>query len=263
MRPLVYGFANDARCHDESFEFLFGSDLLVAPVLEPGANEWEVYLPAGTDWYDYWTHRRYRGGQTITLPVDLDTIPMFFRQGAIIPSAPGLKNLHNQPIKKLNLLVESSRTNQFVHYEDDGISTQYQQDDYLATTFSVEYKEDGQQVQIKAEREGDYQSRIETVEMEIVNTRPQPYTIELVKTDGAGADRDGGEPTGTSPVVRCDADDRAGGELRKFLDPSEWEEAESGWYFDMENHCARLRFPNPGGEYRVVLNYGLNDLVKM
>lgn len=263
MRPLVYGFANDARCHDESFEFLFGSDLLVAPVLEPGANEWEVYLPAGTDWYDYWTHRRYRGGQTITLPVDLDTIPMFFRQGAIIPSAPGLKNLHNQPIKKLNLLVESSRTNQFVHYEDDGISTQYQQDDYLATTFSVEYKEDGQQVQIKAEREGDYQSRIETVEMEIVNTRPQPYAIELVKTDGAGADRDGGEPTGTSPVVRCDADDRAGGELRKFLDPSEWEEAESGWYFDMENHCARLRFPNPGGEYRVVLNYGLNDLVKM
>ena len=64
---------------------MFGPWLLVANVLEPGAVERTVYLPAGCDWYDWHTHRRYAGGQTVCVPAPMGRIPLFYRSGCILP----------------------------------------------------------------------------------------------------------------------------------------------------------------------------------
>jgi alpha-glucosidase len=85
MRPLVYEFPNDPRCARESFIFLLGAHLLVAPVLEPGARTWRVYLPAGAAWCDWHTGAWHDGGQEIEVAAPLERVPLFARDGGSIP----------------------------------------------------------------------------------------------------------------------------------------------------------------------------------
>ncbi|MDT0341091.1 glycoside hydrolase family 31 protein [Streptomyces litchfieldiae] len=87
MRPLFLEFPDDERTWDVADTYLFGPDLLVAPVLEAGAREREVYLPAGARWTDAWTGTEYAGGATVTVPAPLERIPLFLRDGARLPIA--------------------------------------------------------------------------------------------------------------------------------------------------------------------------------
>ena len=64
---------------------MYGPAFLVAPVTEQGATSRKVYLPAGCDWYNYWTNERVNGGQTIDVSAPIDTIPLFVRAGTIVP----------------------------------------------------------------------------------------------------------------------------------------------------------------------------------
>ncbi len=86
-RPLVYHFADDSRCRTESFDFMLGADMLIAPVYEPGERERAVYLPRGAHgkrWFDYYTGEVYNGGRTVTVPAPLEYTPVFVRPGARI-----------------------------------------------------------------------------------------------------------------------------------------------------------------------------------
>jgi alpha-D-xyloside xylohydrolase len=81
MRPLFFDFPEDEACYLVEDQYMFGPNLLVAPVLEYGAQSREVYLPAGATWTDARSGRVSAGGQTITVPVSLDHIPVFCRDG--------------------------------------------------------------------------------------------------------------------------------------------------------------------------------------
>src|SRR5258708_34293089 len=83
LRPLFLEFPDDENVAGMSDEFMFGGDLLVAPVLHEGQIERGVYLPKG-DWFDYWTGQKFIGGKAIQLPVTLDSIPIFVRGGRFI-----------------------------------------------------------------------------------------------------------------------------------------------------------------------------------
>ena len=85
MRALFMDFPHDAKVVDMRDEYMFGPALLVAPVVEQGATTREVYLPAGTDWYNYWTDEKLHGGQTVTVKAPIDTIPLFVKAGSILP----------------------------------------------------------------------------------------------------------------------------------------------------------------------------------
>jgi alpha-D-xyloside xylohydrolase len=85
MRPLFYDFPHDERAWSVDDEFLFGPDILVAPVTVYGAREREVYLPAGADWLDPWTGTTHEGGHARCLPAPLDRVPVLLRDGANIP----------------------------------------------------------------------------------------------------------------------------------------------------------------------------------
>ncbi len=89
MRPLFLEFPDDADAWDVADAFLLGPDLLVAPVLEMGARERTVHLPAGAEWTDAWTGETYPGGGPVTVPAPLERIPLFLRDGAELPVREG------------------------------------------------------------------------------------------------------------------------------------------------------------------------------
>ncbi|WP_050757386.1 TIM-barrel domain-containing protein [Leptothrix cholodnii] len=87
IRPTFHDFPGDAQCWEESDDMLLGPDLLVASVVEPGATERRVWLPAGSEWLEFWTGRRHAGGQWLTLaaPLDSSEPPLLARAGCAIP----------------------------------------------------------------------------------------------------------------------------------------------------------------------------------
>jgi hypothetical protein len=86
MRALVLNYQDDPHARATKDEYLFGPDLLVAPVIDAGTQR-AVYLPAG-DWVDYWTGKPFAGGQTVVADAPVDSIPVWVRAGAVIPKIP-------------------------------------------------------------------------------------------------------------------------------------------------------------------------------
>ncbi len=85
MRALFMDFPADPKVADIPDEYMYGPAFLVAPVTEQGATQRTVYLPAGCDWYNYWTNERLHGGQTIVADAPIDRLPLFVKAGSIVP----------------------------------------------------------------------------------------------------------------------------------------------------------------------------------
>ena len=85
MRPLFYEFPQDKAAWQVEDCYMFGPDMLVAPVMEPGVTQRRIYLPAGETWKDAYTGQVYEGGQTVTVPAPIDIIPVMLRGGKDYP----------------------------------------------------------------------------------------------------------------------------------------------------------------------------------
>jgi len=134
MRPLVLNYSDDARVRNQASAYLWGDDLLVAPVTREGATHWPVYLPGGT-WYDFWTHERYEGPCGVTVEAPLDRLPLFVRAGAMLPLGPAVQYHDEKPLTDIALLVYGGARSSFTLYEDDGATTAYRQGCYALTDF--------------------------------------------------------------------------------------------------------------------------------
>jgi alpha-glucosidase/alpha-D-xyloside xylohydrolase len=124
MRAMWLHYPADERARALGDQFLWGRDILVAPVYEKGATSRRVYLPAG-DWYDWWTNQRTAGSQSVTRTVDLATMPIYVRAGAIVPVDP-VRQYVDEPVDGATTLrVYRGADGRFTLYEDDGISQEY------------------------------------------------------------------------------------------------------------------------------------------
>jgi alpha-D-xyloside xylohydrolase len=133
MRALFMDFPNDIKAATLTDEYMFGPALLVAPVVEQGATTREVYLPAGTDWYNYWTNEKLHGGQIVTVKAPIDTIPLFVRAGSILPLGAPVESTHaKQAIAKVK--VYPGADGEFTLYNDDGVTYAYEKGDRQITT---------------------------------------------------------------------------------------------------------------------------------
>lgn len=132
MRALFMDFPNDSRVSDIRDEYMFGPAFLVAPVTTQGATSREVYLPAGTDWYNYWTNERLRGGQTVKVTAPIDTIPLFVRAGSIVPLGSEILSTA-EPQKIAQVLVYPGADGNFALYSDDGKTYAYEEGDFKIT----------------------------------------------------------------------------------------------------------------------------------
>jgi alpha-D-xyloside xylohydrolase len=125
LRALPLDFPNDPKVADLRDEYMFGPAFLVAPVTEQGATTRQVYLPAGTDWYNYWTSQRVKGGQTIAVNAPIDTLPLFVRAGSILPLGAEVENMQQaQAIAKV--LVYPGADADFTLFSDDGTTYSYE-----------------------------------------------------------------------------------------------------------------------------------------
>ena len=126
MRAMWLHYPDDPRAVENGRQYLWGRDLLIAPVYEKGATSREVYLPRG-DWYDWWTNRKETGGRQVNRAVDLATMPIYVRAGAIIPFDP-VRQYTSQPVNEpTTLKVYGGADGSFTLYEDDGTSLDYLQ----------------------------------------------------------------------------------------------------------------------------------------
>ncbi|MEY4761877.1 MAG: hypothetical protein RLZZ200_1733, partial [Pseudomonadota bacterium] len=125
MRPLWMDFPSDPAVANLGTQYMFGPAFLVAPVTEQGQVEKSVYLPAGSDWYDFWTNQKYTGGQWIMAAAPIDRIPVFVRAGSIVPLGADIPSTAvQQAIAAIR--VYPGRDGQFVLYDDDGVSYGYE-----------------------------------------------------------------------------------------------------------------------------------------
>jgi alpha-D-xyloside xylohydrolase len=125
MRGLFMDFGGDPKTTAISDEYMFGPALLIAPVTEQGVTSRDVYLPAGADWYNFWTNERLRGGQHITVAAPIDTIPIFVRSGSILPLGTSIEST-NEKQGIAELRIYPGADSDFALYGDDGKTYAYE-----------------------------------------------------------------------------------------------------------------------------------------
>lgn len=129
-RPLYYEWPDLDESYKYKNEYLFGPDMLVAPVIEPmnaasGCTQKTIWLPPG-EWINWHSGRVYKGPGEIRLLVAIDEIPLFVRAGAIIPMMPRVEHTEEKPLDPMILTIFPGRSGETRVYEDDGISSDYE-----------------------------------------------------------------------------------------------------------------------------------------
>lgn len=160
IRPLVMDFAEDRRCLDMTGQYMFGPSILVAPVLSPlytadesvrwaepeSAPDWsaerfsEVYLPAGSSWYEWQSGRIFPGGRTTVADASLSRIPMYVKAGSIIPIGPDVQYAAQKTWDNMEIRVYPGANGLFTLYEDQGDSYAYEKGRYSCIGFILKGK---------------------------------------------------------------------------------------------------------------------------
>jgi alpha-glucosidase/alpha-D-xyloside xylohydrolase len=130
IRALWLHYPDDPAAVARGDEYLWGRDMLVAPVVEKGATARSLYLPRGT-WYDFWSNEKHEGGREITRNVDLSITPLYVRAGAVIPMGPVKQYTAEKVDGPLTLTAYPGADGSTMVYEDDGISFNYRKGEWM------------------------------------------------------------------------------------------------------------------------------------
>lgn len=234
MRPLFLEFPDDPACYsDQNLTFMFGPAVLVANVVEKGAKTRKIYLPAGTTWYDMNDNLRpYAGGQTIEVPVDLGSIPMFLRGSGIFVTSEDVKHIESDTLRHLDLLIAAETDTSFVLYDDDGHTEQYKQGNFSRTAITVTA---GDRTTIAFRKTGSYADTVDSLTLRLVSKAKGAYWVTV---DG-------------KPVQRTI--------VREAFDA-----ADCAWYYNMSDRTIWVKYPKPAkDDYEVVISTEKFDLVGM
>lgn len=148
MRALVMDFAHDSKALDINDEYMFGKAILVCPVTESmyahedfeHLKSKEIYLPEGTDWYDFWTGEKFQGGQTITRETPIDIMPLYIKAGSILPIGQAVQYANEKRWDNLQIRVYEGADGEFTLYEDEGDNYNYEKGRYATITFKWDDK---------------------------------------------------------------------------------------------------------------------------
>ena len=198
LRPLFSDFAADKKVWNMTDEFMFGRSILAAPILDPQYTQEQIiredamtgwdkkdvkmengelivdwnapktvtkYLPKGTLWYDFWTGKSYRGGQSVTLQTSLDRVPMFVRAGSILPLGPEMQYTGEKPWDNLELRLYPGADGTFTLYEDEGDTYRYEQGVYATIRF--DWNDKARTLTI-AERQGSYPGMLSSRQFTVI-----------------------------------------------------------------------------------------------
>jgi alpha-D-xyloside xylohydrolase len=165
LRALPFDFRSDPATYAISDQYMFGPALLVNPITWPMLYEAgsrplndisltrQVYLPAGTDWYDFWNGQKYTGGQTVQAEAPLDRMPLFVPAGSILPMGPVRQHVNDLPEAPIELHIYTGKDGSFELYEDEG--DQYNYEDGAFSTIDIHWHNAGRRLLLEA-RKGQY-----------------------------------------------------------------------------------------------------------
>lgn len=178
LRPLIMLEQENNYFAEHAENFAVGDHLIVAPVMQPNASHLRLRLPRGR-WYDYWTDTVHEGNQDLNRPVDLATMPIFIRAGAVLPSQPLMQYTHEKPIDQLTLDVyfgEDATTSQL--YEDVGDGYEYQAGQYSLKQFKVQGSANN--CRITQHLQGSYETEYAIYQIRIHGL---PFSVKDVQVD--------------------------------------------------------------------------------
>jgi alpha-glucosidase len=222
MRPLAFEYPQDESFTDTAYEFMFGDDLLVAPVLTEGASTRSLKLPRGT-WYDFWTGRKYQGGENVTVDAPLSRIPVFVKAGAVLPSRQIVQHVDESPVDPLTLTVyPSSSTSTSLFYEDDGRTFRYENGEFLRRTLQQSSTPGSISVSL-SRAEGTYMPPRRMLVLRFIDVSPPPMAVSL----------------GDAPL--------------KHVTGQEFESGREGWTYDAASGQVWVRTTDRVTEQRFVL----------
>jgi alpha-glucosidase len=141
IRPMVYAFPGDPKCHTKSFDFMLGPSLMVASVLQDAARHRRVYMPDATEWCDWYTGKWHAGGGVVNANAPLEQIPLFVRAGGLIPMGKVMRHVGAEPDDVRQVFVfphPGEGRGEFTLIEDDGLTMGYQRGEYSEVKLEVE-----------------------------------------------------------------------------------------------------------------------------
>lgn len=203
QRALMMDFKADRNVWNIGNEFMFGRSLLVAPVLEAkytperamsksraqigdvdftAPKSTKVYLPAGTNWYDYETLKMYEGGKEIEREVNISSIPLFVKAGSILPIGPDVQYSTEKPWDDLEILVYAGADGKFTLYEDEFDNYNYEKGAYSTIDFT--YNNKSRQFTVEA-RKGEFDGMIKERTFRVVLIKNgNRYDAKTIKYNG-------------------------------------------------------------------------------
>ena len=188
MRPLVMDFTADKQVYNIGDQYMFGPALMVAPVYEYGARERDLYFPAGCGWYDFYAGKHIDGGQQLTVDAPYERIPLYVREGAIIPYGPDMQYSNEKPADVINLYVYTGQDGTFTLYEDEGTNYNYEKGQYAMIPFTYNEAEGTLTI---GDREGEFPGMLKERTFNVVKVskdKAQPFDLnakgQVVKYDG-------------------------------------------------------------------------------
>ena len=207
MRPLFSDFASDRKVWNMPNEFMFGSSILAAPIVEASYTQEKIikenamtgwdskevnaktensainfnenkttlkYLPAGTKWFNFWTGKQYNGGQYVNISTSIAEVPMFMRAGSIIPLAPEMEYTGEKKWDNLEIRLYPGADGNFTLYEDEGDNYNYEKGMYATINFLWD---DANKILTIGKQEGNYPGIIKDRQFNIVTPNGKKYHI--------------------------------------------------------------------------------------
>ncbi|SDP51315.1 glycoside hydrolase family 31 protein [Halobacillus aidingensis] len=179
QQPLVYQFQDDENTYNVSDQFMFGKEMMLAPIVEEGQTERDVYLPEGETWVDYWTGEEFDGGQTITTEAQLDHLPIYVKKDSMIPTREVQQYTGEKPLENLVLDTYLNEKATYSFYEDDGATLDYKDGEYNVTDLEVKRK--GKHIEFKKkEKATGYDTDLESYTLKL-NGEEAPKRVRAAK----------------------------------------------------------------------------------
>ncbi len=214
MRSMILNFQDDPECYttDAQYQFMIGDNLLAAPVLSESEDTRKLYLPEGK-WINWWTHKVYEGSQWILVDAPIDQIPLFIKEGGIIPMQEVENFVGEKKISQLELNIFPGKNSEYALYQDDGITQDHSlRDSYSLTKFELK---SGNTIQLNISKTyNHYDAGIKNYIAHFYNTND----VSSVEINGEA--------------------------LKKYASIGELNQGANGYFLDKENKILSVKFSN-------------------
>ncbi|MDZ7319623.1 MAG: DUF5110 domain-containing protein, partial [candidate division KSB1 bacterium] len=225
MRPMVFDFQADPKTIGLDDQFLFGNDLLVAPIYQEHQTARTVYFPSG-DWYDFWTDEKISGPVEKLVSAPIEKIPLFVKAGAIVPMTETQQYVGEKKLDPLILHIYpkvGACENSF--YEDDGLSYDFETGGYCQTSYQL-VTDTKKIVMTTMPRKGRFTpaDRSYRVHFHAISTTPRKVQLNQRSLEAMAS------------IHRLHAES-------------------SGWFFDRQGQVLILKYPDDGKQLQVTIEF--------